>query len=83
MGRQLLSANYQLGFRFFKAFLFLAVLAIIFTLSIICELSLTDLFVCCLAFMPTAWGLIMVIKLLATLLECHLFNLFAMIFPWT
>ncbi|XP_028190984.1 putative callose synthase 8 [Glycine soja] len=60
MGRQLLSANYQLGFRFFKAFLFLAVLAIIFTLSVICELSLTDIFVCCLAFMPTAWGLIMI-----------------------
>ncbi|KAG4971669.1 hypothetical protein AAZX31_13G243800 [Glycine max] len=60
MGRQLLSANYQLGFRLFKAFLFLAVLAIIFTLSVICELSLTDIFVCCLAFMPTAWGLIMI-----------------------
>ncbi|WVZ01078.1 hypothetical protein V8G54_027147 [Vigna mungo] len=60
MGRKLLSANYQLGFRLFKAFLFLAVLALIFTLSIICELSLMDLFVCCLAFMPTAWGLILI-----------------------
>ncbi|XP_061352162.1 putative callose synthase 8 [Gastrolobium bilobum] len=60
MGRQLLSANYQLGFRFFKAFLFIAVISIIITLSIICELSLTDIFVCCLAFMPTAWGLILI-----------------------
>lgn len=60
MGRQLLSANYQLGFRFFKAFLFIAVIAIIITLSYICELSLMDLFVCCLAFMPTAWGLIQI-----------------------
>ncbi|KAF7836581.1 putative callose synthase 8 [Senna tora] len=60
MGRQLFSANYQLGFRFFKAFLFVGVLSIIITLSIICELSLMDLFVCCLAFMPTAWGLILI-----------------------
>ncbi|KAL2331236.1 hypothetical protein Fmac_018817 [Flemingia macrophylla] len=60
VGRQLLSAKYQLGFRFFKAFLFIAVISIIVTLSIICQLSMTDLFVCCLAFMPTAWGLIMI-----------------------
>ncbi|OIV92479.1 hypothetical protein TanjilG_02242 [Lupinus angustifolius] len=59
MGRQLFSANYQLGFRFFKAFLFVAVITITITLSFICDLSLTDLFVCCLAFMPTAWGLIL------------------------
>lgn len=74
MGRQLLSANYQLGFRFFKAFLFVAVLSIIITLSVICELSLMDLFVCCLAFMPTAWGLILVSNnnLLATLVELKL-----------
>ncbi|KAK7272638.1 hypothetical protein RJT34_29359 [Clitoria ternatea] len=60
MGRKLLSANYQLGFRFFKAFLFIAVISVIITLSVICELSLTDLFICCLAFMPTAWGLIQI-----------------------
>ncbi|CAL0310217.1 unnamed protein product [Lupinus luteus] len=59
IGRQLFSANYQLGFRFFKAFLFVAVIAITVTLSFVCELSFTDLFVCCLAFMPTAWGLIL------------------------
>ncbi|XP_057451528.1 putative callose synthase 8 isoform X2 [Lotus japonicus] len=60
LGRQLLSANYQLGFRFFKAFLFIGVIALIITLSFIYQLSSMDLFVCCLAFMPTAWGLIMI-----------------------
>ncbi|WJX67987.1 Putative callose synthase 8 [Trifolium repens] len=60
IGRNLLSANYQLGFRFFKAILFVAVLALIISLSIICQLSVSDLFVCCLAFMPTAWGLIQI-----------------------
>ncbi|KAI4333411.1 hypothetical protein L6164_018231 [Bauhinia variegata] len=60
IGRQLFSTNYQLGFRFFKAFLFLAAISIIITLSIICELSSMDLVVCCLAFLPTAWGLIQI-----------------------
>lgn len=60
IGRNQLSANHQLGFRFFKAILFVAVIAVIITLSIICELSVSDLFVCCMAFMPTAWGLIQV-----------------------
>ncbi|CAL5187239.1 unnamed protein product [Lathyrus oleraceus] len=60
IGRNQLSANHQLGFRFFKAILFVAVIAVIITLSIICELSVSDLFVCCMAFMPTAWGLIQI-----------------------
>lgn len=47
-------------FRFFKAFLFLSVFAIVITLSVICELSSKDLIVCCLAFLPTGWGLILV-----------------------
>ncbi|KAK6946569.1 1,3-beta-glucan synthase subunit FKS1-like, domain-1 [Dillenia turbinata] len=60
MGRQLLSARYQLAFRLFKAFLFLGVLSIIITLSLICDLSSMDLIVCCLAFFPTGWGLILI-----------------------
>ena len=60
LGRQLFSADHHLWFRLFKAFLFLGVLSIIFTLSNICDLSLMDLIVCCLAFFPTGWGLILV-----------------------
>ncbi|XVF18396.1 hypothetical protein REPUB_Repub11eG0018000 [Reevesia pubescens] len=60
IGRQLFSANYHLMFRLFKAFLFLSVFAIVITLSVICELSLKDVIVCCLAFLPTGWGLILV-----------------------
>ncbi|KAF7112669.1 hypothetical protein RHSIM_RhsimUnG0205500 [Rhododendron simsii] len=60
IGRQLLSANYHLTFRLFKAVLFIGVLATIIVLSRICELSLKDLIVCCLAFFPTGWGLILV-----------------------
>ncbi|XP_012074237.1 putative callose synthase 8 isoform X2 [Jatropha curcas] len=60
MGRNKFSANYHLGFRLFKAFLFIAVVSIIVTLSHICKLSLKDLIVCCLAFLPTGWGLILI-----------------------
>ncbi|XP_076887720.1 putative callose synthase 8 [Bidens hawaiensis] len=60
LGRRHLSDNHQLSFRLFKASLFLAVIATIITLSYICQLSVTDLIVCCLAFLPTGWGLILV-----------------------
>ncbi|KAL3576497.1 hypothetical protein D5086_021780 [Populus alba] len=60
MGRQQFSTNFHLAFRLFKAFLFIAVLAIIIILSSVCDLSMKDLIVCCLAFLPTGWGLILI-----------------------
>ncbi|KAL8512379.1 hypothetical protein ACS0TY_018750 [Phlomoides rotata] len=69
VGRQYLSANHQLAFRLFKAFLSLGVLATIVTLSLICHLSLRDLIVCCLAFLPTGWGLILVSQTLRPKIE--------------
>ncbi|KAL6506932.1 putative callose synthase 8 [Orobanche hederae] len=69
VGRQKLSANHHLAYRLFKAFLFLGVLATIVTLSLICHLSVRDLIVCCLAFLPTGWGLIMVAQTLRPKIE--------------
>ncbi|GFQ05755.1 putative callose synthase 8 [Phtheirospermum japonicum] len=69
VGRQYLSANHHLAFRLFKAFLFLGVLATIITLSLICHLSVKDLIVCCLAFLPTGWGLILVAQTLRPKIE--------------
>ncbi|XP_060187946.1 putative callose synthase 8 isoform X2 [Lycium barbarum] len=60
IGRRFLSANHHLTFRLFKAFLFLGVVATIIALSIVCHLSVRDLIICCLAFLPTGWGLILV-----------------------
>lgn len=60
VGRLLLASNHQLSFRFLKASLFLGALSIIISLSIVCDLSLMDLIVGSLAFMPTGWGLILV-----------------------
>ncbi|KAL0362554.1 UNVERIFIED_CONTAM: putative callose synthase 8, partial [Sesamum calycinum] len=69
LGRQYLSADHHLAFRLFKAFLFLGVLATIIILSVICHLSLRDLIVCCLAFLPTGWGLILVAQTLRPKIE--------------
>ncbi|KAL3651083.1 putative callose synthase 8 [Castilleja foliolosa] len=69
MGRQYLSADHHMTFRLFKAFLFLGVLATIITLSLICHLSVRDLLVCCLAFLPTGWGLILVAQTLRPKIE--------------
>ena len=86
LGRQLFSAHYHLWFRLFKAFLFLGVLSIIFTLSMICDLSLMDLIMCCLAFLPTGWGLILVslvegnFLLRIFVLDWLLFNLYFHLF---
>ncbi|EPS71880.1 hypothetical protein M569_02879 [Genlisea aurea] len=60
LGRQHLSADHHLSFRLLKAVLFLAILGTMISLSIVCHLSLKDLMVCCLAFLPTGWGLILV-----------------------
>ncbi|XP_039040472.1 putative callose synthase 8 isoform X1 [Hibiscus syriacus] len=69
IGKQLFSANYHLMFRFFKAFLFLSVFSIVITLSVICELSTKDILVCCLAFLPTGWGLILVAQAVRPIIE--------------
>ncbi|PIN16654.1 1,3-beta-glucan synthase/callose synthase catalytic subunit [Handroanthus impetiginosus] len=69
VGRHYLSANHQLAFRLFKAFLFLSIWATIITLSLICDLSVRDLIVCCLAFLPTGWGLILVAQTLRPMIE--------------
>ncbi|KAL8242615.1 hypothetical protein R6Q59_012917 [Mikania micrantha] len=69
VGRHYLSDNHQLSFRFFKASLFLSVIATILALSYICQLSVNDLIVCCLAFLPTGWGLILVAQAFRPLIQ--------------
>ncbi|KAL0743640.1 hypothetical protein Bca4012_085153 [Brassica carinata] len=60
LGRQLFSTRKHLVYRFFKVFVFVSILTVIITLSNICHLSIKDLIVSCLAFLPTGWGLILV-----------------------
>ncbi|CAD5184157.1 unnamed protein product [Musa acuminata subsp. malaccensis] len=69
VGRRRLSAKHHLLFRVFKLFLFLSAIACIITLSSVCKLSIMDLFVCCLAFIPTGWGLLLIAQVLRPKLE--------------
>ncbi|KAF9621861.1 hypothetical protein IFM89_028449 [Coptis chinensis] len=69
VGKLLLAANYQLSFRLLKALLFLGSLSIIIALSIVCDLSLMDLIIGCLAFLPTGWGLILIAQAVRPKLE--------------
>ncbi|XP_062011839.1 putative callose synthase 8 isoform X2 [Rosa rugosa] len=69
LGRQRFSARHHLWFRIFKATLFLGVLSIIISLSLVYHLSWMDLVVCCLAFLPTGWGLILFAQAVRPLIE--------------
>ncbi|KAH7445506.1 hypothetical protein KP509_01G012200 [Ceratopteris richardii] len=60
MGRQQLSAGYQLFFRLFKGLLLVGVLVVLPVLFIFANLSIGDLFVSALAFLPTGWALIQI-----------------------
>lgn len=61
MGRKKFSADFQLMFRLLKLFLFIGAvvaLALMFTLL---SLTVGDIFASLLAFLPTAWAIIMVL----------------------
>ncbi|KAK1301380.1 putative callose synthase 8 [Acorus calamus] len=60
VGHQRLSVRHHLWFRLFKAFLFLGMLSTVFVLFIICKLSIMDLILCFLAFVPTGWGILLI-----------------------
>ncbi|XP_028551898.1 putative callose synthase 8 isoform X3 [Dendrobium catenatum] len=68
-GSRRLSANHHLIFRFLKLLIFLSVLVGIFTMLSVCQLSIMDLVVCCLAFLPTGWGLLSVAQTLRPKIE--------------
>lgn len=68
-GRRRLSANFHLIFRFLKLLIFLSVVAAIITMLSVCRLSMMDLVVCCLAFLPTGWGLLSIAQTLRPKIE--------------
>ncbi|OVA03950.1 Glycosyl transferase [Macleaya cordata] len=68
-GRRRLSTSNHFLFRLLKAFLFLGVLSVIITLSVICDLSPMDLIVCSLAFLPTGWGLTLIAQAVRSKIE--------------
>lgn len=60
VGRRKFGANFQLVFRLFKGLIFLTFVSIISVLVALPHMTLQDIVVCFLAFMPSGWGLILV-----------------------
>ncbi|KAJ4776414.1 glucan synthase-like 3 [Rhynchospora pubera] len=60
MGRRKFSAEFQLVFRLIKGLIFLTFLAILIILIAIAHMTLQDIFVCLLAFLPTGWGILQI-----------------------
>ncbi|KAM5582414.1 callose synthase 3 [Rosa sericea] len=60
VGRRKFSAEYQLVFRLIKGLIFITFVSILVTLIVLPHMTLQDIIVCILAFMPTGWGMLMI-----------------------
>ncbi|KAK1611629.1 hypothetical protein QYE76_035302 [Lolium multiflorum] len=60
MGRRRFSAEFQLVFRLMKGLIFITFISMIVILTAIAHMTILDIFVCILAFMPTGWGLLLI-----------------------
>lgn len=60
MGRWKFSTDFQLLFRFLKALLFLAFMSVMTVLFVVFGLTISDLFACLLAFLPSGWAILLV-----------------------
>ncbi|KAJ8759965.1 hypothetical protein K2173_010821 [Erythroxylum novogranatense] len=59
VGRRKFSAEFQLVFRLIKGLIFLTFVSILVTLIALLHMTLQDILVCILAFMPTGWGILL------------------------
>ncbi|KAH7849658.1 hypothetical protein Vadar_021042 [Vaccinium darrowii] len=60
VGRRKFSANFQLMFRLIKGLIFVTFVSILVTLIALPHMTIQDIIVCILAFMPTGWGLLLI-----------------------
>ncbi|OVA03160.1 Glycosyl transferase [Macleaya cordata] len=60
VGRRKFSADFQLVFRIIKGLIFLTFVSILITLIALPHMTLQDIIVCILAFMPSGWGLLLI-----------------------
>ncbi|KAL3622395.1 Callose synthase 1 [Castilleja foliolosa] len=67
IGRRQFSADFQLVFRLIKGLIFLSFAAVLITLIALPHMTLRDVIVCILAFMPTGWGLLLIAQALKPL----------------
>ncbi|KAK6162846.1 hypothetical protein DH2020_002687 [Rehmannia glutinosa] len=64
VGRRQFSADFQLVFRLIKGLIFLSFVAVLITLIALPHMTFRDVIVCILAFMPTGWGLLLILQAL-------------------
>ncbi|XP_058179707.1 callose synthase 3-like [Rhododendron vialii] len=69
VGRRRFSATYQLVFRLIKALIFLTFITVLILLIALPHMTLKDIIVCILAFMPTGWGLLLIAQALRPLVH--------------
>ncbi|KAJ6850047.1 callose synthase 3-like [Iris pallida] len=60
VGRRKFSANFQLMFRLIKFLIFVTFTSILITLIALPHMTLLDIILCFLAFMPTGWGILLI-----------------------
>uniref|UniRef100_A0ACD5VE27 Uncharacterized protein n=1 Tax=Avena sativa TaxID=4498 RepID=A0ACD5VE27_AVESA len=60
VGRLKFSAEFQLVFRLIKGLIFITFITVVIILIALAHMTVQDIFVCILAFMPTGWGLLLV-----------------------
>ncbi|PNY02846.1 callose synthase 3-like protein [Trifolium pratense] len=64
VGRRKFSADFQLVFRLMKGLVFVTFVSILVTMIALAHMSLQDIVVCILAFMPTGWGMLQIAQAL-------------------
>ncbi|XWS52424.1 hypothetical protein CRYUN_Cryun11dG0069900 [Craigia yunnanensis] len=69
VGRRKFSASYQLVFRLIKGLIFLTFVSILVTLIALPHMTIQDIIVCILAFMPTGWGMLLIAQALKPLVK--------------
>ncbi|XP_048541404.1 callose synthase 3-like isoform X2 [Triticum urartu] len=71
VGRRMLSGNFYLVFRLFKGLIYIPIICIVIILIVIAHLTVQDLFICILAFVPTGWGLLLVAQAIKPVIFRH------------
>ncbi|KAK8466109.1 hypothetical protein PHAVU_008G002250 [Phaseolus vulgaris] len=69
VGRRKFSANFQLVFRLIKGMIFLTFVSILVILIALPHMTVQDIVVCILAFMPTGWGMLQIAQALKPLVR--------------
>ncbi|KAK8456255.1 hypothetical protein SEVIR_4G300600v4 [Setaria viridis] len=69
VGRRRFSAEFQLVFRLIKGLIFITFTSIVIILIAIPGMTVLDIFVCILAFMPTGWGLLLIAQAIRPVIQ--------------